>query len=63
MRISGPIPDVKKYLIDQWLGKNFILRKISGNQDISEQVWFFPITVGGLGEVVNLENFEFFLLI
>ena len=52
IRMSGPIPEVKKKIcIDKWLGKCYcILERIQANRGVSEQVRFVPNIVGGSGE-------------
>ena len=47
IRISSPIPELKKICIDQWLGNYLILERTWAKQTIGEQVRVVPNTVGG----------------
>ena len=58
VRILGPIPEVKKICIDQWLGKYYwILGRIWAKRGVCEQVKVVPNTVGGLGGGRTPEHF------
>ena len=50
IRISGPIPEVKKICIDHWLVKCCILRRIWAKWGVGEQVWFVVNTSGRSGD-------------
>ena len=48
IRIPGPIPEIKKLSLDQWLLKYYCLfRKAQAKRGVGEQVRFVPNTFGG----------------
>ena len=62
IRISGPISEVKKICIDQWLGSAY-WQKSEGGDALTNNFYLLQLKVNGLGRVTTPGTFCFFPLI
>ena len=61
IRISGPIPEVKKStLIIDYEKYHCIFGRVRAKRGVGEQLWFVSIHLGGLRVGANHEKFGYF---